>query len=121
MNDQKKLSPKAALEAKSDELITELQAIRAQVASKRASTSAPEELADLQQRLFEVWVADKLALASFRYEQATSEQGTTREEVANLRKQLAAVQKEVMRLGKLAEKLTAKLAAKKAAGAGKKR
>jgi hypothetical protein len=121
MNEQKKLSPKAVLEAKSDELITDLQAIRAHVASKRASTNSPEELADLQQRLFEVWVAEKLALNSFRQEQSTSGQETAKQEVAELRKQLTAVQKEVMRLGKLAEKLTAKLAAKKATGSGKKK
>lgn len=121
MNDNKKLVPKAALDAKSDELVSDLQAIRAHVASKRASSNSPEELADLQQRLFEVWVAEKLAFATCRQEQSVIREEATKQEVIELRKQLTAVQKEVTRLGNLAEKLTTRLAAIKASGSGKKK
>ncbi|MDB6034152.1 MAG: hypothetical protein JWM16_4490 [Verrucomicrobiales bacterium] len=121
MNENHKPLSKAALDAKTDELITDLQGIRALVASKRASTNSPEELADLKQRLFEVWVAEKLAQAGCRQEQSTLEQEATKHGLVALRKELAAVQKEATRLGKLAEKLTAKLAAKKAASSGKRK
>jgi hypothetical protein len=121
MNDNKKLVPKAALDAKSDELVSDLQAIRAHVAGKRASTSSPAELADLQQRLFEVWVAEKLAFATCRQEQSIIAQEASKQELTELRKQLTAMQKDVTRLAKLAEKLTARLAAKKAAGSSRKK
>jgi hypothetical protein len=121
MTENNKPLSKAALDAKTDEFIADLQGIRALVASKRASTASPEELVDLKQRLFEAWVAEKLAQAVCRQEQSTIVQDATKQEVSGLRKELATVQKEVVRLGKLAEKLTAKLAAKKATASGKRK
>ena len=119
MNETKKLSPRAALDAKTDELVADLQAIRAQVSSKKGSGASPADLADLQQRLFEVWVAEKLALNAGKLEQANHELQATKLELGELRKLLAVVQKEVVRLGKLAEKHSLKLSAKKPLGSGK--
>lgn len=116
MNENKKPFSKAALNAKTDELVVDLKAIRDQVASKKSASTTPGELADLQQRLFEVWVAEKLAIASCWQEHSSTELQAMRLEVTELRKELAAAQKDVIRLGKLTEKLTAKLDAMKAAG-----
>ena len=115
MTENKKLSPKAALEAKTDALVAELQAIRTHIANKRASTATPEELADLQSRLFEVWVAEKVALATTRQEQTTASLEAAKQELAELHKHLAALAKEVVRLGKLNDKLTSKVASLKPA------
>jgi chromosome segregation ATPase len=117
---------KVGVKATTDKLVADLKAIRAQVASTRTPQSSSEQLEELQQRLFEVWVAEQLALAACRQEQAIAGMETAREEsaqaraaLAEARKELAELRKEVVRLGKVTDKLTAKLESIKTARAGK--
>jgi hypothetical protein len=115
MNENKRPGSKAAQNAKTDELVADLKAIRDQVASKKTASTSPAELADLQQRLFEVWVAEKLSIGACWQEQSALELQTLKLDVTEMRKELVAAQKDVLRLGKLTEKLTAKIASLKPA------
>jgi Zn-dependent oligopeptidase len=109
---------KAALKTKTDALVADLQAIRAQVASKRTPNATFEELEGLQRRLFEVWVAEQLALVASRQEQSSAEIQAISQELAEALEELSESRKEVARLGKALEKLgstTEKLSLKVAA------
>ena len=102
---------KSAVKARNEALLADLQAIRSQVAARGNPNINLEELEGLQRHLFEVWVAEKLAVLECCQDQSSADLEAAQFHIAELQNELAELRKEIGRLAKLNERLTARLAA----------
>lgn len=81
----------------------DLNTVRSVVLNKQREIS-PEDYHNLERRLFESWVIEKLAESHCQQQNAASEFEALREELGEMRKEIKELQKVVAKLVKKAQK-----------------